>query len=283
MHHTCIICSCELPRDITRCLTPLSCGSAGHVHGGCIAAVLDQVRPRCPHFPLFITAVNMLLERARARIPGDLWLLPDVLQPQAVGWAGSIAHRNSAVVARVRVNAWPLLAHVLLNCCCCCALSAAAAAADAAAPNLMLHTFHARAFAAGHEHAAACAAAAAAPLHIMVTSNVTLPSRLSSRARRFRCTRIDGRKAYCSALLTSHPPLIPAQTFFRPRAPASNGSDSGSDEPQEDTPAFPDGTTVRRIVRVSGCSIVELVFAHVTRHTSHITYNCRFTRPAPPS
>jgi hypothetical protein len=100
-----------------------------------------------------------------------------------------------------------------------------------------------------HRHAASSAAAARVSLHCMVSSRHA-PSRNTSSKRRSRvevgahvqvlrrCTRVDGRKAYCSALLTSHPPLLPGERFFAPAANSSNAAD---------TPAFPDCNKVRLI------------------------------------
>jgi hypothetical protein len=49
---------------------------------------------------------------------------------------------------------------------------------------------------------------------------------------------VDGRKAYCSALLTSCPPLVPGERFYS-RSSASNSS--GAEDTQ---PMFPDANTV---------------------------------------
>jgi hypothetical protein len=62
--------------------------------------------------------------------------------------------------------------------------------------------------------------------------------RLHAHTARCRCTRIDGRKAFCNALLTSCPPLIPADVFYaQPTATARSDA--------EDAPRFPESNTVR--------------------------------------
>jgi len=63
-------------------------------------------------------------------------------------------------------------------------------------------------------------------------------ARLHAHTSRCRCTRIDGRKAFCSALITSCPPLIPNEVFYAPPSAAAS-SDA------EDVPRFPEGNTVR--------------------------------------
>ena len=54
-------------------------GPQGHAHGGCIAALLDQASS--------CTALSRDVRRSHGA--------------QAVGWAGSVAHKCSAVVAKV--------------------------------------------------------------------------------------------------------------------------------------------------------------------------------------
>ena len=108
----------------------------------------------------------------------------------------------------------------------------------------------------------------------------TIPITPAPPGRRFplltlrcrRCTRVDGRKAHCSALLTSSPPLIPLQHLFE----HSNASDTDA------SPKYPDGNVVSRNLLDSSCvanSRDFIVFADL-----FCTFlRCRFMQHAPHS
>jgi hypothetical protein len=94
-------------------------------------------------------------------------------------------------------------------------------------------------------------------------------ARLHAHTARCRCTRIDGRKAFCSALLTSCPPLIPDDVFYAPPSAAAR-SDA------EDAPRFPESNTVR----VSSGGTMHLL-ALLRLFFYALKMGGRFTRPAP--